>query len=212
MFICSKRTSSQKRPQALPHVNECEKCIKPDKEKEELLEKVAELEKQITKRIHEIHLYKRRITRMGYVAPANAPELTEECTVCCIELPIKEMHGHLCIENLSYIKCEYCPGCFKTSQQLIHHLELNHTTQLISYDCKHCDKSFSMIELFNIHKQVHPDEEEPDFICEFEQCNEAFYSQLYLNQHILQEHSNLQESLILTRKFTNQKKRSVFND
>lgn len=166
----------------------CSKCIQADAEMQRLRQELIDMKNKLrTKDFQIAQLQKEFIVD---------PKM-EKCSICMVKLKFEEILKHLCDKNVQSIKCEHCNLAFPATVLLLDHLEVFHGDRL-DYECSKCNgQKFGMLDLYEIHKNVHWNEV-PQFRCEM--CNAAYYQQSELDEHIEAEHSAPEEDPFEKRK------------
>lgn len=155
----------------------CTKCIQTDAEMKKLRQELVDMKKRLRTKDFQIA----QLQKKYEVDPKM-----DKCSICLVKLEFEEILQHLCDKSLQSMKCEHCNLAFPTTVLLLDHLEVFHGDRL-DYECLKCNgQKFAMIDLYEIHKNVHWNEV-PQFRCEM--CNAAYYQQTELDKHIEAEHN-----------------------
>lgn len=166
----------------------CKKCIQTDDEMKKLRQKIVDMQNRLRIKDYQIAQLQKKYT----VDP-----MMEKCSICMVKLEFEEILKHLCDKSLQNMKCEHCNLAFPATVLLLDHLEVFHGDRF-DYECSKCNgQKFAMIDLYEIHKNVHWNEV-PQFRCEM--CNAAYYQQSELEQHIEAEHNAPEEDPFEKRK------------
>lgn len=106
------------------------------------------------------------------------------CRICMKQFTRCEFMQHLCKGTV--IDCQYCSNSFKTTVNLVKHINTHHKNHK-NYKCYKCARSFHTKLLLEMHKPSH-DQEEKRFICEI--CGHRYRTRFQIKEHMELTHTD----------------------
>lgn len=104
---------------------------------------------------------------------------SEKCVVCNKIYTKKELEEHLC-SDLKVINCAYCNQSFRSTKNLLKHLEESCKKDRLIYKCDSCSKYFPMEIIRDLHSDHHKVPSKT-YMCDM--CPKLFASAYQLKKH-----------------------------